>query len=176
MSRILVVYSSIDGQTLKICMRLQQFLENENHQVELITFDNNLTAKLEQFDAIIMGASIRYGKHRSNVREFIQHNRLYLDSRPNAFFSVNLVARKRGKNTPETNPYLKHFFKQVSWQPKIAGVFAGRVDYPRYNFIDKNIIRLIMWLTKGPTHPQAVVEFTDWGQVEDFGQRFCNLL
>ena len=32
------------------------------------------------------------------------------------------------------------------------------------------MIRFIMWITKGPTDPQAVVDFTDWQQVENFGQ------
>ncbi len=52
--------------------------------------------------------------------------------------------------------------------PQTSAVFAGKIDYPRYGFWDRLMIRLIMWLTKGPTDPQAVVEFTDWGQVENF--------
>lgn len=31
------------------------------------------------------------------------------------------------------------------------------------------VIRLIMWMTQGPTDPSAVVEFTDWDQVVAFG-------
>jgi menaquinone-dependent protoporphyrinogen oxidase len=92
-----------------------------------------------------------------------------LDSKPNAFFSVNVVARKPEKNQPETNPYLKKFLKQISWQPKKLAVFAGKIDYRRYRFWDRQIIRMIMWITKGPTDPEAVVDFTDWDQVEAFG-------
>jgi menaquinone-dependent protoporphyrinogen oxidase len=32
------------------------------------------------------------------------------------------------------------------------------------------MIRLIMFITKGPTDPKAVIEFTDWQQVESFGR------
>jgi menaquinone-dependent protoporphyrinogen oxidase len=32
------------------------------------------------------------------------------------------------------------------------------------------MIRLIMWITGGPTDPKRVVEFTDWRQVEAFGR------
>jgi menaquinone-dependent protoporphyrinogen oxidase len=49
-------------------------------------------------------------------------------------------------------------------------VFAGKINYPSYGFMDRLMIRLIMWMTKGPTDPQAVVEFTDWKQVEEFGR------
>jgi menaquinone-dependent protoporphyrinogen oxidase len=32
------------------------------------------------------------------------------------------------------------------------------------------MIRLIMWMTKGPTDPSTVIEFTDWQKVDAFGQ------
>ena len=37
------------------------------------------------------------------------------------------------------------------------------------------MIRLIMWMTKGPTDPKAVVEFTNWKQVESFGRIVSNM-
>jgi menaquinone-dependent protoporphyrinogen oxidase len=37
------------------------------------------------------------------------------------------------------------------------------------------MIRLIMLMTNGPTDPKAVIEFTDWQQVEAFGQRVCDM-
>ena len=86
------------------------------------------------------------------------------------FFSVNVVARKSEKNTPETNPYIKKFLKVSKWQPKKLGVFAGKVDYPSYNIFDKYIIKMIMFITGGPTDMSQSYEFTDWSKVEDFAK------
>ena len=97
----------------------------------------------------------------------------FAQSKPNAFFSVNVVARKPGKNQPQTNPYLKKFLKQISWQPKELAVFAGKLDYPRYSYWDKQIIRFIMWMTKGPTDPTGTFEFTDWDAVDEFGRQIA---
>lgn len=83
---------------------------------------------------------------------------------------MNVVARKAEKNTPETNPYLKKFLKQISWKPKVLAVFAGKIDYQKYGVLDRFMIRLIMWMTKGPTDPKTNIEFTNWEQVEDFGR------
>jgi menaquinone-dependent protoporphyrinogen oxidase len=80
------------------------------------------------------------------------------------------VARKPEKNTPETNPYMRKFLAASAWRPKTLAVFAGRIDYKRYGFWDRQVIRFIMWLTKGPTDPDTDVEFTDWGKVEAFGR------
>jgi menaquinone-dependent protoporphyrinogen IX oxidase len=88
---------------------------------------------------------------------------------PSAFFSVNVVARKPGKRQADTNPYARKLLRQIAWQPENLAVFAGRIDCRRYGFLDRNIIRLIMWITNGPTDPTTDIEFTDWAQVEEFG-------
>jgi menaquinone-dependent protoporphyrinogen oxidase len=145
-------------------------VEEEDHEVVLAVIDEQPDLDPGLFDKIVIGASIRYGKHRPAVYDFIRRNLVKIESLPNAFFSVNVVARKPEKNQPETNPYLQKFLKQISWLPQNMAVFAGKIDYPIYKFWDRQIIRLIMWMTGGPTDPEAVVEFTDWHKVDDFGR------
>ena len=84
---------------------------------------------------------------------------------------MNVVARKENKNKPETNPYLIKFLNKISWQPKILDVFAGKIDYPKYKFLDKYAIKFIMWITKGPTDTSKVYEFTDWNRVKTFAEK-----
>ncbi|HKI64747.1 MAG TPA: menaquinone-dependent protoporphyrinogen IX dehydrogenase [Burkholderiales bacterium] len=175
MSKILILYSTIDGHTLKICGRLRQVVEQAGHEVTLAELRGRPDIELEPFDKIVIGASIRYGKHRPQVAEFMRTNRRILERKPSAFFSVNIVARKQNKNTPETNPYVRKFLRQIEWRPRQVAVFAGMLDYPRYGFWDRQIIRFIMFLTKGPTDPNSVVEFTDWRQVEAFGQQISTM-
>lgn len=170
MSNILIIYSSRDGQTQKICQRLQSVIERNTQQVTLVSIEEADRVNLQTYDKIVMGASIHYGRHNPQVLAFIERNQSILESKPNAFFSVNVVARKPEKQTPDSNPYLRKFLKRIHWKPKQLAVFAGKIDYPSYNMFDRSLIRLIMWMTKGPTDPSAVVEFTDWEQVEAFGQ------
>jgi menaquinone-dependent protoporphyrinogen oxidase len=100
------------------------------------------------------------------------NNKEFLESKKTAFFSVNAVARKDNKNTPESNPYILKFLKQTNWKPDYVEVFAGKINYPKYNLIDKYIIRFIMWITKGPTNIKNVYEFTDWAKVDNFASKF----
>lgn len=175
MARILLLYSTTDGHTLEICERLQQVIGQHGHQPVLRSIDDESPVALELFDKIILGASIRYGRHAKAVYAFVENNGQLLARKPNAFFSVNVVARKPHKSRPETNPYLQKFLRQIAWQPDELAVFAGKVDYPRYGFWDRQMIRLIMWITKGPTDPQAVVDFTNWDQVDAFGRQLSRL-
>lgn len=175
MANILITYSTTDGHTRSICERLTQLVEEYDHSVVLSWMSDNPDIDLRPFDKVVIGASIRYGKHQPQVFEFIRKNQSVLESKPNAFFSVNVVARKPEKNQPDTNPYLQKFLKQIAWQPQNLAVFAGRIDYPRYGFIDRQMIRLIMWMTKGPTDTTATIEFTDWSKVEEFGRAIAKM-
>ena len=176
MARTLIAYSTVEGHTLTICNRLKEVLETVGHTVELFEIGRDTDLDLTPFELVVVGASIRYGRHRPDVYRFIEANREALDQKVSAFFSVNVVARKPGKDTPESNPYVRSFRQKTTWAPRELAVFAGRLDYPRYGLMDRLVIRLIMWLTNGPTDPTASVEFTDWRAVEGFAHRVSNLV
>lgn len=175
MANILLAYFGVDGQTLKICEFLGAELEGQGQHAVVASLASGI-ADAARYDVIVVGASIRYGRHNPAVREFIRANRALLEARPSSFFSVNLVARKPGKNTPETNPYVKKFLAGLSWKPRLVRVFAGKLDYGLYGFVDRNIVRLIMWLTDGPTDLQAKVEYTDWNEVRSYAGMIAALV
>ena len=165
----LIIYSSTDGHTKTICERIMDFLKDGN-LAKLVSLNEAKNLDLSKFNKIIIGASIRYGKHSNELYKFIELNKNILNEKESVFFSVNVVARKSEKNTSNNNPYIKKFLKISKWKPKKIGVFAGKVDYPNYNFFDKYIIKLIMFITKGPTDTSKSYEFTDWSKVEGFAK------
>ena len=173
MSKFLIIYSTTDGHTKIICERIKNFLTDGN-LVELLSLEDSKKVDLSNFEKIIIGASIRYGKHSKELYKFINLNKNILDQKKSAFFSVNVVARKPEKNTAETNPYINKFLKISKWKPNKISVFAGKVDYPNYNFFDKYIIKFIMFITKGPTDTSQSYEFTDWSKVDDFSKDLGN--
>jgi len=175
MARILIVYSTTDGHTLRICDRLREFVGRQGHQVTLAPVAEAVDSELASYDTLVVGASIRYGRHRPALVDFIERNAEVLNRKPSAFFSVSVVARKPAKNQPHTNPYVRKLLRRIAWRPRAVGVFAGKIDYPRYGALDRLVIRGIMWLTGGPTDPTAVVEFTDWRKVEEFGGVIASL-
>ena len=171
MSKILIIYSSTDGQTKLICNRIKNNLDNES-EVKVITIDDAEKENISAYKNLMIGASIRYGKHSDKVYKFIKQNKRLLDKKNTAFFSVNVVARKPEKNTADTNPYIQKFLKITNWRPGLLTVFAGKIDYKKYRFFDKQIIRFIMFITKGPTDTSGVYEFTNWENVDAFAKEF----
>ena len=167
MHQNLIIYSSTDGQTIKICKRIMSIIGD----CKIVSINEAKNENLSKYGKVIVGASIRYGKHKPELYEYITENCDHLIDINASFFSVNVVARKPEKNTPLTNPYVQKFLSISQWHPSLIGVFAGKIDYPRYGVLDKFMIRLIMWITKGPTDTKNVYEFTNWDDVDSFAKK-----
>lgn len=174
MSRILLLYSSVYGHTLKISEFIRTDAGTRGDVVEVRPLAQG-AADAASFDAIVVGSSIRHGKHHAEVMDFVRANVSLLQSLPSAFFSVSLIARKPTKQTPETNQYVREFITKSSWRPALVGIFGGVLDYQRYRPFDRYAIRFIMTLTKGPTDLHTNVEFTDWDKVRQFSANLSAL-
>lgn len=174
MARTLLLYSSVYGLSRRICERIAELLTAQGGQPRVMALTDPAVDP-SACDAIVIGASIKHGKHHPSVLEFIRRHEAALSARPSALFSVNLVARKPGKNTPDSNPYLQALLRQSPWQPRLLGVFAGELDYSRYGPFDRQMMRFVMWINRGPTDPATHMQFTDWSEVERFAGRVAAL-
>ncbi|MDG6895599.1 menaquinone-dependent protoporphyrinogen IX dehydrogenase [Volucribacter amazonae] len=170
--KTLILYSSRDGQTKKIAYFIAQQLQQISPQKEVVIekLEQKSAVDFQNISCVIIGASIRYGHFESKLYAFIQRYAAQLNQIPSAFFSVNLTARKAGKDSPETNVYTRKLLQKISWQPTYKAVFAGALYYPRYNFFDRIMIQFIMRLTGGETDTSKEIEYTDWGKVKEFAE------
>ncbi len=167
--RILVLYSSREGQTRKIVDAMLSYVPG--WQADLYNLHENPIVDMVSYDKVLIAASIRYGHFHSSLNKFVEQHASALKEKDAAFIAVNLVARKEEKNTPETNPYTRKWLQQTSWKPQHIAVFAGALRYSQYNWWQKRIIQLIMWMTGGNTDTKHDVEFTNWSNVQKFAER-----
>jgi len=170
--KTLVLYSSVDGQTLKIIERIAELVEGD---MEIVDIDQRSNIDFSQYSKVLIGASIRYGNLRKNLLAFINSNKAELDKLPNAFFMVCLTARKPEKSLPSNNTYMLKFDQLSKWQPQLKAVFAGALLYSRYNWWQTLLIQLIMKMTGGSTDKSQDIELTDWSKVEMFSKDFSAL-
>tara|TARA_Y100000766_G_scaffold126729_1_gene108938 strand:- start:267 stop:803 length:537 start_codon:yes stop_codon:yes gene_type:complete len=165
-SKLLILYSTVDGHTKNICEYIYKKLKGKK-EVSIFSIEESGDLKLKDYNEVVIGASVRYGYHRANVYEYVKKNLEELNNLNTAFFSLNLTARKPEKSTPETNPYIIKFLKKVKWQPSIKEVFAGRLDYPSLDNFNKLAILFIMFITNGPKDTSKTYELTDWNKVDN---------
>lgn len=174
MKKTLVLYSSLDGQTKAIASYIASTL-SETMMCDVQDLAISMDIDLANYQAVVIGASVRYGHFQRALYQFTKMNAVQLNAMPSAFFAVNLTARKPEKRTPQTNAYTRKFLLATPWQPKQCSVFAGALRYPRYGWLDKVMIKLIMKMTGGETDTTKEVEYTDWQDVGRFAQEFVRL-
>ncbi|MEG1438802.1 menaquinone-dependent protoporphyrinogen IX dehydrogenase [Hafnia paralvei] len=172
--KTLVLYSSHDGQTKAIASSIASTL-SETLECDVMDLALSMDINLANYQSVVIGASVRYGHFQRSLYKFTKQNVAQLNTMPSAFFAVNLTARKPEKRTPQTNAYTRKFLLATPWQPKQCAVFAGALRYPRYGWLDKVMIKLIMNMTGGETDTSKEVEYTDWQDVTRFAKDFVRL-
>ena len=96
MSNFLIIYSTTDGHTKMISERIKNFLTDGN-LVELLSLEDAKKVDLSNFKKIIIGASIRYGKHSKELYKFINSNKNILDQKKKRFFFSKCCCKKTRK-------------------------------------------------------------------------------
>ncbi len=176
-SPVLICYASHDGHTRRIAERIAARVESRGTAVDLVDLSRRqpAAAEVEAAPAVAVIAAIRYGHHLPPARAFVQAQRDRLAQKPLAMISVNLTARKPEKRSVAGSVYLRKWVETPGLRPRIATAVAGKLDYPRYGWFDRMMIRLIMKITGGPTDPSVTVEFTDWDRVDALADEIAAL-
>ena len=177
MKSVLVVYDSRYGHTARIARRVWETIIAEGHQADLM---NVMEADREgvdwnKYDTVVAGAPVLYGKFRTPFVGFVNMWKSVLAAKATRFFCVAVIARIPAKATPEGNVYCRKFLENNPWHPKDVKCFAGKVDYPNWGWLDKKLIQMIMKMTKGPTEPTAVIDYTNWQDVGDYARHVLTL-
>jgi menaquinone-dependent protoporphyrinogen oxidase len=174
---LLLYYATRDGQSRRIAERIADRLAEGGLSVVPHDLAGAFPAPSEVAGGrlIVVVAAVRYGRHLPAAERFFAAYQDLLAQAPLAFVSVNLTARKPGQDTAEGNRYLGKTIARHRLNPDLATAVAGRLDYPHYGWFDRQIIRLIMKMTGGPTDPRSCVEFTRWAAVDEIASQIAGL-
>ena len=169
-----IIYVSQDGQTSKIARYIQQYLASRQIEARLTDITHNVAHTLSpEVKHIVLGVPIRYGNPMHQAKAWLA-NQDVTDIGISAF-NVNLTARKPEKSELSSCPYAHKFIKILPEKATHVAIFAGALDYARYSWFDRKMIQFIMWITKGPTHSDSRIEYTQWTAVDKFSDEIVRL-
>ncbi len=167
--KITVFYATRDGQSERIALRVAARLGDSGATTTVHLLTRRQQPAIDARScAIVAILAVRYGRVLPEAAEFLTDCASREHGPPLALAVVSLVARDTSRRTPQTNPYLRKTLARYRLQPALATAFGGRLNYPKYGFIDKQMIRLIMAMTGGVTDGRSDIDYTDWAQVDDF--------
>lgn len=174
MARILILHATIEGQTARVAARIAQYLRDRGHAVESIRADSApVGPEFAAFDAVIVGASVHYGRHPDHLRALVRRHRAALASRRSAFFSVSLSARSKPQAAQR---YVQKFLRQAGWQPRQTATFAGALPYSEYATWKRWLMIAFVGFAGGDTDASRDYEYTDWHAVDRFAEAFARSL
>ena len=174
MSSFLILYGTGEGQTAKIAQRIATTVSERGHEATVIDVrDRTDSLALNEYDAVVVGASIHVGKHQKAIREFVSENRDTLAGMPTAFFQVSLSSANEEKRE-EAAGYVESFLTETGWHPDRIGQFGGALRFSEYGFLKRLMMkRIAKDLLTEERAPNGDVEFTDWDAVDAFAADFA---
>ena len=165
MSAILLLHASREGQTERIAQRIAASLAARGHRVEVTPAAQQVD--LSGFDAIMVGASVHYGRHPASLAALLRRNAALLAGRSSAFFSVSLGAKTE---------YATHFLHETRWKPALVAVFAGALRYSAYGPLKRLLVRAFAAAAGHDTDSSKDYDYTDWKAVDEFATAFAERL
>ena len=177
MTGVMSFYATRDGQSRRIAERIAGRLAERG----IFTLPHDLAValpvpqRLAEARLVTVVMAVRYGRHLREGERFLAIYRALRAPPPLVLLSVNLTARKPGKDTAGGNAYLRKSIARHRLTPALALATGGRLDYSCYGWLDRQLIRFIMKLTGGPTDLKTCIEYTAWNVVDDIGLQIAEL-
>jgi menaquinone-dependent protoporphyrinogen oxidase len=174
-ARVLVLYASTHGHTEKIAQRIGAVLRERDVSTrvcEVGTFGGSLDP--EDFDGVIVGASIHMGHHQRAILDWIEARRMTLDGLPSAFFSVSLTAADdTDEARASTRELIDQMIEETGWTPTTTAAFAGAFQFVEYNLPTRVLMHLIAKRHEDHVDVHEDIDYTDWAAVERFAADFA---
>jgi menaquinone-dependent protoporphyrinogen oxidase len=170
--KIFITYGTTEGQTAKIADFISDVLHDHGHDVSMLDVNDTADTVADDYDAVIVGASIHMGKHDKHVIDFVRKNRDTLARMPSAFFSVSLAAHG---DTAEAEGYVGQFEQDTGWQPDNVALFGGALLYTQYGFVKRHMMKKIARDKPGNLGVDFSRDYvyTEWDGVKRFAEHFA---
>jgi menaquinone-dependent protoporphyrinogen oxidase len=177
MKSVLVLYCSLRGHTARVARRICAAVVTAGGKADMMELKEAVHegVRWRDYDVVVVGAPVIYGTYARELLQFVAANKTQLDAKPSSFFNVSVVARTPAKATVTGNRYMQKFLEISPWSPRDLKVIAGKVDYPAWPWYAVMMIQLIMKMTHGPTDRKAVIDYTDWDDVDAYGRHVLTL-
>jgi len=176
MARILILYGTTDGHTVRIAESIRDTLLARGDQVDVVEAGRTGPNPAD-YAGIVVAASVHGGRYQRRVRSWVHENALALGEKPTAFVSVSLgVLQQDAAVQREVHAIVNRFLLSTGWRPAITKNVAGALVYRKYGWLKRWVMRRITAKAGGNTDTRRNWEYTDWDDVRVFAEQFASLV
>lgn len=141
MANIYLPFGTVEGQTARIAEYIAYVIREHGHEARTADLQTAGDALPDEYDAVIVGASVHMGKHEGVVTDFVRANKAALERLPSALFSVSLAVVG---DAERAESYVEKFEEETGWRPAHVGLFGGALLYSEYGFLKRHMMKRIV--------------------------------
>jgi menaquinone-dependent protoporphyrinogen oxidase len=176
MARILVLYGTTQGHTLRIAEWIRDTLHARGDRVDVIEA-GQAGPNPADYDGIVVAASVHGGRYQRHIRTWVRKNVSGLGNKPTAFVSVSLgVLQQEPEVQREVQAIVNRFLLSTGWRPTITKNVAGALMYRKYGWFKRRIMKWITAKAGGNTDTSRNWVYTDWDDVRAFAEQFATIV
>jgi menaquinone-dependent protoporphyrinogen oxidase len=165
--KILIAYTSTEGQTRKIARYSADFLVEQGHSVEICPAEDAEDTSLSRFDAVLLAGSVHAGRYQGALLELAKAQSGALAKGKAAFLSVSLAA---AGDDPDDwaglRKCVERFADDTGWTPQTVIHVAGAFRFSEYDFFKSWAMRWIARDKDQTVKPGEDKEYTDWAALK----------
>lgn len=170
----LLVYASKHGHTAKIATRLAEAMRGEGLEVDLCEVGEAGDAKPGRYELVVVAGSLHQEHHQKDIVRWVTERRETLADVASVFISVSLSA---ADDSEESQSGLRRcidaFVEETGWTPGRIEPIAGALQYREYDFVTRQVMRMLMKKMGHPTDASHDYDYTDWDGVERLGHELA---
>jgi len=172
MPRILVVFGTTDGHTVKVASAIGDALTDAGATVT-VERPHGSAPDPARYDAVVVAASVHGGTFQPNVVAWVRAQAARLNRLPTAFVSVSLGILQRDPAVQrEVQAIVTRFLDATGWRPTDRLGVAGALLYTRYFWVKRLMMRRIAAKAGGDVDTSRDYVYTDWNALRHFADAF----
>ena len=164
--KVLVTYSSGYGTTKEVSEKIAEILDdNGGFGVTVKSIDD--VSNINEFDAVIVGSSVRADRPLANVRDFFARHNSELTQKHLAIFAVCLAANCTEGREKVKQEYISQITKKYpELEPMSTEAFGGKIDFEQLNPVMRQLMKSV--LKKTGIQTEGSVDTRDWDFIESW--------
>jgi menaquinone-dependent protoporphyrinogen oxidase len=184
MNRVLVLYATVEGQSLKVAEHAMLSLRDKGLSVRILNVrDVRYPFSLTDYRAALLVAPVHASFHPREMVRFVSTHREQLAKMPARFLSLSLsqagveLASATPKQRAASVAGVRHvtdlFCDATGFDPQRVIPIAGCLAYSKYGFLKRQVMRYIAMKAGGSTDTTRDHEYTNFANVEAAVDALC---
>jgi menaquinone-dependent protoporphyrinogen oxidase len=177
MKRVLVLYATMEGQSLKVAQHATQRLREAGFSVRTLDVDDlGALFSLRDYLAVLLVAPVHMSLHPRSMCRFVSEEREELAKLPALFLSLSLsqagveltsaTPQQRERASADVQYLIKRFCEATGFPSRQVVPIAGCLAYSQYGFFKRLVMKRIAKKAGGSTDTSRDHEYTNYALVD----------